>query len=224
MIDQLIIGDKNSYDDFSASLARSNKKQPKKKSIKESVPFSNVTYDFSAINGEIYWEERELEYIFEIIADSPEELEDLKKNFSNWVMNVMEQNIYDPYIPDYHYVGTYSDMDFEDDEGMEKTTATVIFMAYPYKISNYPKVFSFVVAANSEEVKFVDNTSSHKIAPTITTNANVTLKIGNTSYSIPEGTIKDEDFKIEQGLNSIIIQNTNSGACNISFSFDEEVF
>ena len=42
MIDQLIIG----------GLAKSKKKPPKKKSIKETVPFSNVTYDFTAINGE----------------------------------------------------------------------------------------------------------------------------------------------------------------------------
>ena len=74
MIDQLIIGDKASCDDYGASVASRKIVPPKKKEIKETVPFSNVTYDFSAINGEQYWEERELEYTLEIIAPTPEEL------------------------------------------------------------------------------------------------------------------------------------------------------
>ena len=52
MIDQLIIGDKLSHDDFSDSIALRKINLPKKKSIKESPPFSNITYDFSAINGD----------------------------------------------------------------------------------------------------------------------------------------------------------------------------
>lgn len=224
LFDQLIIGDKASYDDFEASLVKSHRKPPKKKSIKESIPLSNVTYDFSAIDGEIYWEERELEYIFEIVADTPEDLEELKKNFSNWIMNVMEQEIHDPYIPNYHYVGTYDDMDFDDEEDIEKTTVTVKFKAYPYKISNEARVFSFILGAATEDIKYIENNSSHRITPTITTNVGITFKIGNTSYSISTGTTKDEIFKLERGLNTIIIQNTNNESCEVSIRFDEEVF
>ena len=109
MIDQLIIGGKASFDDFGASVSERKISYPKKKSIKKTVPFANVTYDFSKINGELYWEERTLEYIFEIMADTPEMLEQKKQAFSNWVMNVMNEKIYDPFIPDYHYLGTYED-------------------------------------------------------------------------------------------------------------------
>lgn len=56
MLDQLIIGDKSSFDDFDASVSERNISPPKKKEIKETVPFSNVTYDFSKINGELFWE------------------------------------------------------------------------------------------------------------------------------------------------------------------------
>jgi predicted Ser/Thr protein kinase len=79
MLDQLIIGDKGSCDDFEASVKERVIHPPKKKSIKKTIPFSNVTHDFSAINGEVYWEERTLEYIFEIIANSAEELEEKKQ-------------------------------------------------------------------------------------------------------------------------------------------------
>lgn len=140
MLDQLIIGDKASYDDFGASVALRSIKAPPKKSIKETVPFSNKTYDFSKINGELYWEERELEYVFEITASTPEELEELKRAFLAWVTQVHEKEIHDPFIPDFHFVGTYDDLEVEDDEGLDKTTLTVTFTAYPYLVANVPTV------------------------------------------------------------------------------------
>ena len=67
MIDQLKIGAIGSYDKFGASVSERKIGNPKKKSIKDTVAFSNKTYDFSKIDGELYWEERPLEYIFEIL-------------------------------------------------------------------------------------------------------------------------------------------------------------
>ena len=69
LIDQLTIKSTSSYDDFEASIKERMIGAPKKKIIKETVPFSNETHDFSGINGEIYWEERTLKYVFEIIAN-----------------------------------------------------------------------------------------------------------------------------------------------------------
>lgn len=144
-MDQLIIGEKASFDDFGASVASRKIKMPKKKVIKETVPFSNITYDFSAINGEIYWEERELEYVFEITAETPERLEELKTAFASWVASAQEAELHDPFIPDYHFRATYEDMTPEDDEGMDKTTLTVKFTAYPYMIANVAKPIADVV-------------------------------------------------------------------------------
>ena len=223
LIDQVIIGDKASYDDFSASMAKRKIKKPKKKTIKETVPFSNKTYDFSGMNGEVYWEERELEYTFEIMADDPEELEALKLKFSSWLMDIQEEEIHDPFIPDYHFIGTYDDMDFEDEEDVEKTTATVIFKAYPYMIANVPKVYEVTVAASGEAFLPILNESSHPIAPTITSDNGITLVIGNTSYSLSAGTIADENLKLPKGLTTILLQNTKTTACTVRIKLFEEV-
>lgn len=225
MIDQLIIGNKASFDDFGASLAKPiKKKQPKKKSIKESVPFSNITHDFSAINGEVYWEERELECVFEIIAPTPEQLEEVKAAFADWVMNVSGAKIYDPYIPDYHFVGTYDDMEFDDDESAEKTTATVTFTAYPYKIANAPRVYECTIAANSSEIVYVQNTSSHRISPTVTTGGNITLTVGGNEYSMSAGTYEDATLMLAAGLNSVVLKNATNASVTVKMSFYEEVF
>lgn len=224
MIDQLIIGDRASFDDFGASLAKIVINPPKKKSIKESVPFSNITYDFSAINGEVYWEEREVECAFELIAPTPERLEELKAAFADWVMNVSGEKIHDPYIPDYHFVGTYDDMSFEDDDSMEKTVATVVFTAYPYKIANAPRVYEYTIPANNSEVVYVQNASSHRISPTITTDGNIRLTVGGNEYSMSAGTYEGTTLKLAAGLNSVVIKNTANASVTVKMSFFEEVF
>jgi hypothetical protein len=167
MIDQIVISDKASFDDFGASVAKRKIGQPPKKTIKESVPFSNVTYDFTKINGEIYWEERELEYVLEMTAATPEQLEEMKTALSSWLMNIIQEELHDPIIPDYHFIVTYEDMSFEDEDGMEKTTATVVFSAYPYKIANCPKVYEAVVPYNEQKAIAILNESSHKVTAKI---------------------------------------------------------
>lgn len=224
MIDQIAIGDKASFDDFGASVAKRAKKQPKKKSIKETVPFSNITHDFTAINGEIYWEERELEYVFEMIAPTPERLEDMETAFSNWLMNIIKQELHDPIIPDYHFIVTYEDMSFEEEDGMEKATATVTFSAYPYKIANHARVFEFDANGLRNTSVWVLNESSHRITPTITADGNLILKHGGGQYSMSAGTVEDEAFKLEVGMNNIVLSNPNGGAVHVTFSFFEEVF
>lgn len=172
MNDQLIIGEKASFDDYEASLAKRNIGMPTKKTIKETVPFSNVTYDFSKINGELYWEERELEYVFEIIASTPEKLEELKTAFASWVMNVFEEEIHDPFIPDYHFIGTFDDIDFEDEETLDKSTVTVTFTAYPYKVANLPTVFEFEVEVGMYDPKIIStfvNDSAHRVTAKLET-------------------------------------------------------
>jgi hypothetical protein len=221
MFDQLIIGNKASYDDFEASVAERKNIKPKKKSIKESVPFSNVTHDFSAINGEIYWEDRNLEYVFEITANSPEELEVKKQPFISWIMNVMNEELYDPFIPDYHFIATFSEID-EDDSEIEKSTITVKFTAYPYMISNHKKTCPFNITATEATVT-IYNDSSHRITPTVITDVECIIKKGNSSYGVPAGEITDSKFALSPGKNTLAVKST-SGNGTIEVEFYEEVF
>lgn len=224
MYDQLIIGSKASFDDFRASIAERKIGMPAKKKIKETVPFSNITHDFSRINGEQYWEERTLEYVFELTASTPEELEELKQAFANWVMNVAAEEIHDPHIPDFHFLGTFDDIDPADDEGLDKTTITVKFTAYPYMIANAQKQYSVEVPAGEEETLTVVNGSSHRIVPTIITDASVVLKIGTTSYAVGEGTSTDDRLKLASGVTSVVVQNAGTAAATVSVTIREEVF
>lgn len=226
MIDQLIIGGKASYEDFGASLASRAIKQPAKKSIKETVPFSNITYDFSAINGELYWEERELEYIFEMLADTPAELETKKIAFANWVMNTLEEEIFDPFIKDYHFTRcTFGNIEYSDEDNIEKTTAKVTFTAYPYKVANSPKKYTRNIEAGGEASFNVINDSSHRLIPKITiTGGGLTVYFGDVIYTVPEGEISDATFMLPVGTTAFKFTNSNNTVCKVEVSFFEEVF
>lgn len=221
MFDQLIIGDKASYDDFEANVSERRIKDGKKKEIKDSVPFSNVTHDFSAINGEVYWEEKELEYTFEIEADTAEELEEKKLSFKTWIMNVMNEKLYDPYIRDYHFIATYNDIDSDDSE-IEKATITVKFTAYPYMIANKARNYEIALEASKESTVTVVNDSSHRITPTFTADVPFTVEMGDSSFAVPSGETTDDSFKLAVGKNVLTLIATESGTVNISFY--EEVF
>lgn len=221
MIDQLIIGKMASYDDFGASVAERKIIKPKKKSIKETVPFSNVTHDFSAINGEVYWEEASLEYIFEIDADSAEELEDKKRPFVSWVMNVQNEELHDPYIKNFHYLATFDDIDIDDSE-VEKATITVTFTAYPYMICDFPKVAVFQIP-EADNIVTIENNSSHRITPTFKASVECIITKGNASFGIPAGEITDDSITFAPGINTFAVRATgNVGTLTVEFR--EEVF
>ena len=222
MIDQLKIGNKYSYDDFEASVKERVIGSPKKKSIKDTVPFSNITYDFSKIDGELYWEERTLSYVFEMDALTPEELEEKKIAFKTWVMNVFKEELHDPFIEEYHFMATFDDITFDDSE-IEKTTITVTFSAYPFMIADVKRVFTFTIPKTAEAEVKIENDSSHKIAPTLIASVPVSFKHGGTTFSIPSGEVTNDAFKLETGTNTLTIQPVSSGG-TLRVEFFEEVF
>lgn len=224
MCDQLVIGGVGSYDDFEASLAHRETPPPAKKSIKETLPFSNVSYDFSAINGEVYWEERKLSYTFEIIADTPEELEEKRAAFANWIMNIANAEIYDPYIEGFHFLGTFDSMDYDDDESVEKSTITVEFAAYPYKIANHIKTYAINVGAGATLPLSVVNNSSHLVQLTVTTDSSIALTIDNATFGLPAGTTSSDRLLLSPGQSVITVTNNGTASVSVSVSFREEVF
>ena len=222
MLDQIKIGNKASFDDFEATVKYRTNNKPKKKSIKETVPFSNLTYDFSAINGELYWEERTLEYVFEIMASSAEELENKKKLFNAWVMNIMGEELYDPFIKDYHFIATFDDID-DDDSEVEKSTITVTFTAYPYMIANKKTEYSMSISSTQKVLEVVSD-SSHKIVPTLTFNIPVTLEYNGGTYSMEAGEVVSDTFMLEAGLNTMKVKASSNGTGTFKVSFYNEVF
>ena len=219
-MDHLVIGEKSSHYDFDATVKSRKISAPKKKSIKATIPFSNETYDFSNIDGEIYWEERTLSYTLEIIACSAEALEEKKTLFCGWVMNVANEELHDPFIKDYHFIATFDSIDIDTSE-IEKATITVDFTAYPYMISNRPIEHEELIDAEEKNV-VVENRSAHRVIPTITADAPFTLKFGDTTFTANAGTYKSEKIMLAVGENTLTFITDEEVI--VTISFHEEVF
>ena len=221
MLDQFIINGIGSLDIYDASVAERKIVDGAKKSIKETVPFSNKVYDFSKIDGELYWEPTSLEYVLEITADNPIDLERKVSRFKGWVKNIVEGELHDPFINDYHFIATFETVSVDSTE-IEKAIVTVSFSAYPYMIANLPKVYSVSLTANKEKEVVIQNDSSHRIVPTISSNVAISLTIGSLTYNVTSGEITDPYFKIEAGRTVLKLKSTQNGT--VSITFYEEVF
>ena len=220
MMDELKTKNVSSFSYFGASVRSRKIKAPAKKSIRKTVPFSSQIYDFSKIDGEIYYGEQELEYVLEMSADSAEKLEKKKMPLKNWLMNIFEENLYDPFTEEYHYKATYSSHKFDDSEDGEYTALTVVFKAYPYMISNTAKEFSFNL--NSLEQKFyIENDSSHRVYASVSTKVPVEITIGTSKYSVTG--IHEKVLPLNVGNNELKVKAT-AGNGTLKVSFHEEVF
>ena len=154
-------------------------------------------------------------------ASTPEELEEKKRRLSAWLMNVQEAELHDPFISDYHFHGSFEAISYADE--VEKTTATVQFSAYPYMRSNTKRSYSSTVTTTTDAVITVHNNSSHRISPTFNSSVPIVIKVGNVSYSIPDGEVTDPSFLFESGANTITARSTSSTG-TLKIEFYEEVF
>ena len=219
MIKQLIINNKKSFDDFDVYIGGRTISNPKKKSIKESIPFSDIVYDFSKLDGDIHWEERTLQYEFDIAEISTDLMEVAKTKLVDWLLNVHDTDIYDPYIGDYHYHGSYDSDSWS--ENFEAGTIKVKFSVYPFKIANEPRVETFNLTSGNNSISILNN-SSHRIVPKITSTGSATITIGDNVYSMGTGEYEDDDLKLEQGSNEWVVNVSSDSTLTIEFV--EEVF
>ena len=211
---------KGSYTDFRLAIKSRTISLPAKKKIKETVPFTNGSYDFSNINGEIYWEERQIEYTFDIAEFTAEEMEKIKDNVVDWLLNIHNENIEDDYTPNYYYHGSYDDNSWSEDFGQGELK--VIFVVYPYKFAS-TLTEKNVSATTTEQTITIDNESSHRIIPTIVTDGAVEITIGANIYSLSSGTYNSSSFILSKGENTWKIKAT-TGTVNVNISYRKEVF
>lgn len=108
---------------------------PVLKSARKTVPFTNGSYDFSMVYGQLFYEDRELTYSFDVIG-CPKEVEAEVARLLGFLSSVHEADIHDDDRPYYHFRGSYGEAEVEWDESGEAATVTVTFLVYPFLISD----------------------------------------------------------------------------------------
>lgn len=213
----LTINGMDSYIDFGQCIASREISIPEKRVIKESVPYKNGDYDFTALNSEPTFENRTITYKFDIIGVNMEEVEEQKRELLDWLMFVEDADVYDGYLDGYHFHGSYESAEWEED--WEQSALIVTFSVYPYMIADTETVQTFSIT-NSNKTINITNDSSHEIIPTINTTATITINDGTTSFSFSAGTTTNKSLRLKKGLNTFTVDNN----ATVKFTYRKEVF
>ena len=127
----ITINGKNSFIDFGLVVSDKTVGLPTKKVITDTVPFFNGFYDFSNVQGFNYFDDRYLEFVFDITADTQSELEELYTNVLIWLMDTNQSTIYDTESQK-TYVGSLDKWSVEEDILYKQLT--VSFKCQPYSL------------------------------------------------------------------------------------------
>lgn len=217
MIKQLIANGKASYDNFELYIKERNPSMPKRRKNNKTVPGMHGSYDFSLLYGEAIYDDREIEYKFDITGWDIEDLDKERRKVFDWIMNITNTKIYDEYMPGYYWYGSYSDGSWSEDA--EQGLLTVKFLVYPFAIAINPIERKFSLLNSEEKEIRIYSESSHKVIPKIYTTGNITIKKGNSRISLSEGEWELDDFTLERGENIFLV----SGNADVCISYIEEV-
>ena len=229
---------KHSYRDFGITLGvEKSIGYPEKVKIKVKVPFSNIEYDFSEIYGEQTYTPRPLTYTLNVLernkVNNTEKINVLETQLSNWLMNSNgKQKLYDDAIPGYYFLAEVEGgLSFN--ELWNSGTLTVPFTAYPFMISeleeghdiwddfnfelDIAQITDFEVNGTLNVILF--NVGTPSLLPQIETTAPMEIVKDGTTYNVPVGKSKSNDFKLQSGENDLTI----TGNGTIKFLFYKEL-
>lgn len=203
----------HSYLDFDLEIKGRNIGLPEQKSIRETVPFMNGYYEFSALNGAAAWNEREIEYVFDVLGDSPQDAETKLEKVLDWLCNVHDEDIFDDTLTGKHWHGSYKTSKPGYDDSGVLIELSVSFVVHPFKIANEATVHNLTAGT------YTITNSGMVVAPYAFSDATAAVQIGNYVSSIPANETIQLEIDLERGANTVTITGTGT----VIFSYYREV-
>lgn len=170
----------NTFADFGAMISSRNTGTPTKRNATVSVPFMSGFYDFSAIYGAVAFEDREIEYTFDLIG-SRSEVQASKTLLLDWLSNAHDVDIYDTDMIGWHFHGSFESAEWDEDDSGEKGSLTVTFICQPFIESDEFTMFQLEEGSNK-----VFNRGK-PVNPMVSGTGSIT--INNTVQSVSENEI-----------------------------------
>ena len=207
------INNKHSYGDFGLYLKSRNIGLPEKKSIRQTVPFMSGYYDFSALNGAPAWNERIIEYAFDVTNESPVELDYFVSYVLDWLGNIHDVDIFDDTTYGYHWHGSYDEASVSWDDSGLQAEIKVSFVVHPFKIANEPTQYQMTAGT------YTITNLGMAVAPIVKSTASAAIQIGNYVSSIPANEEIRLEADLERGDNTVLV----TGSGTVTFSYYAEV-
>ncbi len=205
----------HSYEDFGLYIAERKVTPGTKRMNKKTIPFMHGSYDFSMIAGEAIYDEAELRYLFDIAELTGQEMEVMKGNILDWVLNIEDADIKDDYSPDFYYHGSTENIEWEENFG--EAHLAVIFKVYPFKFKREVTTQRFQAGSG-----ILNNKSSHQVAFSLDASEELVMELNGTSYSVRKGISHPQNVWLERGENTVKV--TAGENVYLDISYREERF
>lgn len=170
---------------------------PVKKTALKSIPYMDGQLDFSQLGGRAYFESRTLSFAFDLIGDSPEELEMCVSALREFCAYAFDVDIYDDDSPYYHWHGSFSAFEEDPDEYGLSSSVTASFAVDPYKISNDWCEHAVSVGTN----KVTNDGQWTRL--TVIPSGTVTIQVGSLKQTFSGEMVSD--LPLEHGDNEVIV-------------------
>lgn len=228
------INGKHSYRDLGLYISERNIGYPSKIKNQERVPYSNTVYDFSGIYGGQEYEERTLQYTFEIAyREKSNDYYIYETQAVNWLMSIDKKvELKDDLVPGYYFLAEIVDGPGSDFKWVGGSLS-VTFTAYPFKIGNlyegndiwdefnflldYAQITEFEVNGTKDVTLY--NNGASVVKPTILASDDMQIKKDGITYNIPSGESDSYDFVLPHLENRLTI----IGSGRIQFLYRKEL-
>lgn len=206
---------------------------PDEKEITETIPYSQGVLDFSVINNERFFSNREVTYKIEAFDNQYSDRKLFENELKHQLMPLGITAIHDTHDHGLHWLGKCKSIEVEDDEEHQTLIATIVFDCYPFAIGNLAEgsdIWDEVFFPNwvFQKTKYdidgsstidVINVGDAAVSPKIIVTGDITVSGNFGSVDISQGSYSDTPIVLSQGENTMSV----SGTGTIEFKFYKEV-
>lgn len=206
---------------------------PMEKEILEVIPYSQGVLDFSMINNDRYFNNRDVTYqLIYVGADYPTR-KGLENGLKDKLMTKGIGVINDTHDANLHWLGKCKSVSVDDDQKNQKLTATIVFDCYPYAISDLQEGndiwdefnFDSDIAQRtkydidgSQTINLI-NIGAHTADVILIVDGNITVSGEFGNVNLATGTYVDTIVVLTQGANEIRL----IGKGSVEFKWFKEV-
>lgn len=206
---------------------------PDEKEITETIPYSQGALDFSVINNERFFSNREVTYKIEAFDNQYSDRKLFENELKHQLMPLGITAIHDTHDHGLHWLGKCKSIEVEDDEEHQTLIATIVFDCYPFAIGDllegsdiwdevyFPNwVFQKThYDINGSSVINMINVGDAAVSPQIVVVGNLVISGSFGSVEANSGTYIDTPVTLNQGENKLTVTGNGS----IEFKFYKEV-
>ncbi|KRN29236.1 hypothetical protein IV38_GL000116 [Lactobacillus selangorensis] len=207
---------------------------PDEYEIVETIPYMQGVRDFSTLNGERFFQNREITFSMLKLAEPYQTRKGLEQDIKRQLMPLGNQALVDTHEPVHYWVGKCKSVSVTDSSDNNTLTVSVVFDCYPFAFTDHDEgadvwddvyfnhwiwqKVSYSIATGAAQEVDLQNIGSRPIECTFDVTGSVTIKGDFGSMDLDSGATDKSSIVLKVGLNKISL----TGNGTIAFKFRRE--